>query len=390
MSASLGLCRDFRPSVHVGCLKLSYARDQSSSDLMWEMRDHAFSPADACSKQRRVSCARKLGSTDNLSRVVRLRGFVSGRLARRFGAATLSSVRLLRRYRGYLAGTTLWAVLVMVAAGTCTTVRAQDTGRLLATSGVSQIEGAGGGGLVPWALITGYGTRDAVGANAHYTLGYLPDFTLHSTGASVGVLDRVELSYAHQWFDTRRVGAKLGLGAGYQFQLDIVGAKVRLFGNAVYDQDSWMPQVAAGVQLKTNNQHATLRAIGAQSASGADFYVAATKLFLAESLLLNVTVRTTKANQFGLLGFGGDRHGGYSAHFEGSAALLLTRNLAVGAEIRSKPDNLGFAKEETAYVAFAAYFINKNVSATLGVVALGSVARQPGQTGLYLSLQGGF
>lgn len=304
----------------------------------------------------------------------------------------ISAFLTLLRYRcsRYLAGTAAWVAAVTAIVTLSAPAAAQDAGRLLATSGVSQIEGAGGGGLVPWALITGYGTRDAVGANVHYTLGYLPDFTLHSTGVSVGVLDRVELSYAHQWFDTRQVGAKLGLGAGYQFQLDVVGAKLRLFGNAVYDQDSWMPQVAAGVQLKTNNQHATLRAIGAQSASGADFYLAATKLFLAESLLLNVTVRATKANQFGLLGFGGDRDRGYSAQFEGSAALLLTKKLAVGAEIRSKPDNLGFAKEGTAYDAFAAYFINKNVSATLGVVALGSIAQQKGQTGLYFSLQGGF
>jgi hypothetical protein len=35
--------------------------------------------------------------------------------------------------------------------------------RLHATGGVSQIEGAGGGGLTPWVLITGYGSRDQVG-----------------------------------------------------------------------------------------------------------------------------------------------------------------------------------------------------------------------------------
>lgn len=40
-------------------------------------------------------------------------------------------------------------------------------GRLLLTGGVSTIEGAGGGGLVPWALIGGYGTRDEVGINAY-------------------------------------------------------------------------------------------------------------------------------------------------------------------------------------------------------------------------------
>jgi len=38
--------------------------------------------------------------------------------------------------------------------------------RLLATGGVSQIEGAGGGGLTPWALITGYGTDAQIGGTA--------------------------------------------------------------------------------------------------------------------------------------------------------------------------------------------------------------------------------
>ena len=271
-----------------------------------------------------------------------------------------------------------------------THAHAQDSARLLATSGVSQIEGSAGGGLVPWALIAGYGSRDSVGASAHYTLAYLPSFTLHSAGASVGLYDRVELSYAHQWFDTRDTGRKLGLGGGYQFHLDVLGAKVRLFGNAVYDQDTWLPEVSAGVQLKTADRHGVLRAIGARSNSGADAYVSATKLFLAQSILVNATVRATQANQFGLLGFGGDRRAGYSPQFEGSAALLLDHNLAVGVEARTKPDNLRFAKEGTAYDVFAAWFPSKNLSATLAFAALGPIARQRNQNGVYLSLQGGF
>jgi hypothetical protein len=111
---------------------------------------------------------------------------------------------------------------------------------------------------------------------------------------------------------------------------------------------------------------------------------------LAESLLLNATLRATKANQFGLLGFGGDRDRDYSLQFEGSAALLLSRHLAIGAEIRTKPDNLGFAREGNAYDLFAAYFISKNLSATLAFVALGPIARQGDQNGVYLSLQTGF
>jgi hypothetical protein len=267
---------------------------------------------------------------------------------------------------------------------------AQDSARLLATSGVSEIEGAAGGGLVPWAVIAGYGTRDAVGGALHATGVAVPDFNLGSVGAALGLYDRLELSYAHAWFDTGGAGGRLGLGRGYQFHLDVAGVKLRLLGDAVWDQDSWLPQIAAGAQLKSADSHSVLRAIGASSPVGADYYVSATKLLLAQSLLLNATVRATKANQFGLLGFGGDQDRGYSAALEGSAALLLSRNFAVGAEIRTKPDNLRFAREGPAFDAFAGWFLGKHLSATLAVLALGPVARQGNQTGLYLSLQTGF
>ncbi len=267
---------------------------------------------------------------------------------------------------------------------------APESGRLLAMAGVTQIEGDGGGGLVPWALITGYGTRDAVGGNAHYTFVHTGDFDLHSAGAAIGLYDRVEVSFARQWFDTRAVGGKLGLDKNHSFDQNIVGLKVRLFGDAVYEQESWLPQVAVGAQYKSNNRSKLLSAIGAKSSDGVDFYVSATKLFLVESLLLNATVRATKANQFGLLGFGGDRYGGYSAQFEGSAAYLISRNVAVGGEVRTKPDNLGFAREDNAWDLFAAWFVNKNLSATLAYVQLGRIAGQHDQNGVYLSMQARF
>ena len=69
-------------------------------------------------------------------------------------------------------------------------------GKLLLTGGVSQIEGAGGGGLTPWALIGGYGSRDQIGANAFYTRVDVDDYALDAYGAMVGLYDRVELSYA--------------------------------------------------------------------------------------------------------------------------------------------------------------------------------------------------
>jgi hypothetical protein len=265
-----------------------------------------------------------------------------------------------------------------------------DSGKLLATGGVSQIEGAGGGGLTPWAVITGYGTRDAIGGNAHYTYIQTGDYKLHTAGAAIGLFDRVELSYARQWFDTRDVGAALGLGEGFTIGQDIYGAKLRLFGDAVYAQDSLLPQVSIGIQYKVNDRGAPLAAIGADDDEGIDYYLSATKLYLAESLLLNATLRYTRANQFGILGFGGDLEDDYSFQFEASAAYLLGRNWAIGAEHRSKPDNLGIAEEDDAFDGFVAWFPSKNVSLTLAYVDLGNIVVVDDQRGVYLSIQAGF
>lgn len=265
-----------------------------------------------------------------------------------------------------------------------------DSGRLLATSGVSQLEGAAGGGLVPWALITGYGTRDAIGANAHYTDVRLSDFRLQSGGVAVGLFNRLEVSAARVKFDSRATGAKLGLGWGFTFNENILGAKARLFGDAVYDQDSLLPQVSVGIQYKQNERGPEVRAVGAKHDEGVDYYLSATKLFLGESVLVNATLRETKANQFGILGFGGARHNDYSLQYEGSAAYLFTKRLAVGAEFRTKPNNLSAAREQTAYDVFGAFFLNKNVSFTLAYLDMGDIATQRNERGVYLSAQVGF
>jgi len=267
---------------------------------------------------------------------------------------------------------------------------AGTSGKLLLTGGVTQVEGAAGGGLTPWAVIGGYGTRDQVGANAYYTRVDVSDYALDSYGALVGIRDRLELSVSRQAFDTRAVGAALGLGQGYTIRQDTYGVKLRVAGDAVLEQDRWMPQVAVGVQHKRNNRGALLAAIGAKRDSGTDAYISATKLYLDKSLLLNATVRLTRANQFGILGFGGDRHDGYRPQFEGSAAYLVNRYLAIGAEYRTKPDNLGIAHEGDAWDAFIAWAPAKHVSLTLAYVDLGNIVIRDNQRGWYASLQVGF
>lgn len=261
--------------------------------------------------------------------------------------------------------------------------------KLLLTGGVTTIEGAAGGGLTPWAVIGGYGTKEQVGANAYLTNVRSGDYELRTAGALVGIYDRIELSFAQQKFDTRQVGGLLGLGNGYKFTQKIYAAKLKVAGDAVLEQDSWLPQIAIGFQHKQNDRGDLLRALGIKSDKGTDYYLSATKLLLAQSLLLNGTVRFTKANQTGILGFGTATRDKYDAVFEGSAAWLLRKDLAIGVEFRQKPDHLPF-KEDNWSDIFIAWAPIKNVSITLAYADLGNIVIKDKQKASYLSLQVGF
>ena len=266
----------------------------------------------------------------------------------------------------------------------------ETSGKLLLTGGVSQLEGSAGGGLTPWAVIGGYGTDDEIGANAFYTRVNTGSYHLDDAGIMIGFYNRVELSFAQQRFNTEQVGGLLGLGDGFTFKQNIIGVKVRLAGDLVVDSDSAMPQISVGVQHKKNNQAGVLAFIGAKDDSGTDFYVTATKLFLADGLLINGTVRFTKANQIGILGFGGDKNDSYKPQLEVSAAYLLSQKWAVGLEYRMKPDNLGIATEDNWFDAFVAYAPNKHVSFTVAYADLGNIVIKDNQRGVYASVQVGF
>lgn len=263
-------------------------------------------------------------------------------------------------------------------------------GKLMLTSGVSTVEGSAGGGLATWALIAGNETDAGIGGSAHATIVALPDFDLTSVGGAIGLHNRVEFSYAHQSFDTRQAGATLGLGRNFTFGQDVFGAKLRVIGDAVYDQDRVLPQISIGVQYHRATKSAIIAAVGGKHAQGTDFLLSASKVVLARSLVLGATVRFTKANQFGLLGFGGDRSDAYHAEFEGSAGLLVSRRLLLGAEIRTKPDNLGFARERKAVDAFAAWQFERHLTVTAAYADLGSIATFKRQRGAFLSLQASF
>lgn len=282
----------------------------------------------------------------------------------------------------------VWAGAVIGAALLVAPAQAQSN-RLLATGGVMQVEGAAGGGLTPWALIAGLGTDEQIGGSAFCTLVRPQKFELRSCGLAVGFHDRVELSFASQRFDLDEVIP------GESISQKVFGAKVRLFGDAVFDQDRWYPQVALGVQHKKNDDFAFVPAlIGARDDSGTDVYLSATKVYLAgpfsRTWLLNATLRSTSGNQLGILGFGGDRKDSRSLNGEFSAAVFLSDSIVAGAEYRQKPDNLSAFREEDYWDVFAAWFPSKHVSVTAAYADLGQIAMMTGQHGWYLSLQGSF
>ncbi|OOW96145.1 hypothetical protein Xvtf_19340 [Xanthomonas campestris pv. vitistrifoliae] len=283
------------------------------------------------------------------------------------------------------------ALLAVAVAGVFAPLHAlAGDGRLLATGGVSMIEGSSGGGIVPWATLSGYGTRDELGTVAFATHVDSGDYRLDVQGAALTVGNRLELSLARQRLDLGTLQDQLGLPWNALGQ-DVFGAKVRLAGDLVYGH---APQVSLGVQYKRLRNGTLPLAIGARDDHGTDIYLSASRLLLKGAagyqLLLNGTLRATRANQAGLLGFGGDRRNSYRLVPEVSAAVVLSPSWAVGVEYRDKPNSLGFAREQAWADAFVAWFPNKHVSLTAAWADLGDIATLADQRGPYLSLQVAF
>ncbi|MCS6161163.1 DUF3034 family protein [Shewanella baltica] len=253
--------------------------------------------------------------------------------------------------------------------------------RVVATGGGTTIEGSAGGGIVPWAVINGYGSSDEWSATAMATGVYVDDFTLKVIGASLSFDNRFELSVARQTFDLDTMGGELGQ--------DIFGVKYKLAGELLYTA---MPQITLGAQYKRVDDFALPQAVGARSDWGLDVYIAASKVFFdavaGRNLLLNGTVRATKANQTGLLGFGTQASNDYQFVLEASVAVLLTDNVALGIEYRQKPNELAFAREDDWQDVFLAWFINKHLSVVTAYANLGSIAGFADQQGWYVSVEG--
>ena len=96
-----------------------------------------------------------------------------------------------RRFVAIMAG-----LCAIFAASSAAAHEARQGGKLLLTNGVSNVEGAAGGGLATWAVIGGEDTEDGIGGSIHATYVPLDDFTLTTFGATIGIVCALALSRA--------------------------------------------------------------------------------------------------------------------------------------------------------------------------------------------------
>lgn len=281
----------------------------------------------------------------------------------------------------------LCTALIMALAAT-NGVRAAEEGRLVSTGGVVTIEGAAGGGIVPMAVLAGLSTKpgwDWVAGASHLSVA---DYSLDTLGVAASFNDRFEISIAEQRFG---IDFTLPGDLSQDIRQTVVGAKLKLAGDPIFGA---MPQISAGLQWKRVDDFALGAALGAKDDSGLDGYVSVTRLLLDgpfhRNLLLNGTLRATRANETGLLGFGGSGHNSYRIVGEISGALFFNPKWALGVEYRQKPENLRGIGESDWRDVFVGWFPNARVNVLLAYADLGSIANKSNQNGFFVSVTGNF
>ncbi len=276
----------------------------------------------------------------------------------------------------------LWTLLALAP-----NIDAAEEGRLKATGGLVSIEGNAGGGLVPWAVLSGLSTAPGFDIVAGTSTTQVRDFSLASIGLTASWNNRVEVSIARQRFSLDADWVPNGLNR--HIDQTILGGKLRVGGDLIYGR---MPQLAVGVLYKQNHDDTLARALGAERDHDVEAYFSMTRLLLDglfdRNWLLNGTLRATRANETGLLGFGRSGDDDYGIVGEVSAAMFFNPEFAIGAEYRQKPDGLDGLGESDWRDLFVAWFPSKHWHLAIAYVDLGTIAGQRDQDGMFLSVNG--
>lgn len=255
-------------------------------------------------------------------------------------------------------------------------------GRLPGTGGVSSINGTGGGGLTGWATLASYADTGQAGGTVYASRADVDDFQLDVLGASATLSNRLEIGVARQRFTIKATDSRI--------EQDRFTAKLRVAGDLLYGN---MPQLSVSAEHGRLRDTGIALAVGATDTEHTDYVLSAARAWIDgvfhRTTLLNLNMRRSRANQYGILGFGGDDPD-RQWHAEAALAVFATRDIAIGAEYRQKPDNLSALREQSARDLFVAWFPDRRMSVTAAWLDLGAIAGQSDQTGFYLSLQAAF
>ena len=281
----------------------------------------------------------------------------------------------------------MWAMVLFIAAGALGNAQASE--EAAAAEGpplpLHTIEGVGGIVLTPTAYLVNPGPPGTVfGKPAVATqFAMIGGKDLEVASVTWTLYRRLELGYAFSrlglddFHHDVRVATGVDIGTHDVF-LHNFNARLNVIEENQWDTN-WMPAVTIGAHYKYNNDindmdarlGGALTGLGLDDNDGVDFTLTGTKLItsLPRPVLVSAGLRASRAAQLGFVGFTDD----YSLTFEGSALVLVTDNLAVGAEYRQKPDDLGripglIGGEDSWWDVHAAYIINDhmNLYATVG------------------------
>jgi hypothetical protein len=213
-------------------------------------------------------------------------------------------------------------------------------------------EGVAGGGLVPFALLSGtkpwpFQSDPKPITKPHLGMWWitLPSADLNwiSTGFNFTVFDRIEFGFANNYINIDEPFVAKQVGLDLDTDMFDISTKIQLIKESTY-----IPSVSVGMIYKHTNFDTpeSFKKMGGKlysNNSGFDFYAVATKLVfiplplffplpnppmenmdcLPVPLLLNFGVKSTKSAQFGVTGFGNDR----DAVFFGSAELVIAPDI---------------------------------------------------------------
>ena len=255
----------------------------------------------------------------------------------------------------------------------------------LASVPLNNLEGVGGVAFNPLAYPSGQ-NKDAsneleqVISKPQFGAWYVrlgsKDIDWNALGASVTVLDRLELSYGYE---------AVAIGGVANIHKNNVGAKLLLVPENA-GGNNFVPAVSVGtIYKKTSNAVVTN-----SDDHAVDFYAVATKLITQTPLpvLLSAGVLSSKELVTGVLGFDNDRKiTGFA-----NADVILPLTIAAGVEFK-QGEHYGDFENANYWDAHLAWIANKNLTLVAAYVNAGSTTSTTAfglGSGLVLSAQYAF